>query len=78
MGFTKFIDIKYFLISLVIGLLFVYFTVSDSRKIFVFPTPENVDILQYRDTADNCFSIEQEEVSCPIDKEKITEIKPQV
>ena len=49
MGLTKFIDIKYFLISLVIGLLFVYFTVSDSRKIYVYPTPENVDILQYKD-----------------------------
>jgi len=78
MGLSKYIDIKYFIISLLIGLLFVYLTLPDLRKIYVYPTPENVDILQYQDKADNCFSVEQTEIQCPNDKSKITLIKPQV
>ena len=55
MGLSKYIDIKYFIISLLVGLLFVYLTLPDLRKIYVYPTPENVKILQYQDKADNCF-----------------------
>ena len=40
MGLSKYIDIKYFIISLLVGLLFVYLTLPDLRKIYVYPTPE--------------------------------------
>tara|TARA_Y100000389_G_C17451908_1_gene515446 strand:+ start:1935 stop:2246 length:312 start_codon:yes stop_codon:yes gene_type:complete len=78
MGFFKYIDIKYFIISLVLGLFFVYMTLPDNRKIYIYPTPENVEILQYKDTVDNCFSVEKKEVVCPTDKSEIANIKPQV
>ena len=48
-----------------------------SRKIYVYPTPENVDKIQYRDKTNTCFSMKQTEVQCPKDESKITKIKAQ-
>jgi hypothetical protein len=50
---------------------------DDTRKIYVYPTPENVSKLQYRDKANTCFSMTQTEVKCPKDESKITKIKAQ-
>jgi hypothetical protein len=77
MGLFKYINVKVFLISLAIGLFAVYVTMPDMRKIYVYPTPENVDILQYRDKTSNCFNFKQKEVSCPKDKNKIFKIPAQ-
>lgn len=77
MNFLKYIDLKVFIISLAFGIFAVYVTMPDSKKIYVYPTPENVDLLQYRDSADNCFSYNQVEVECPSDESEITVIKPQ-
>jgi hypothetical protein len=77
MGLFKYINIKIFLISLAIGLFAVYVTMPDMRKIYVYPTPENVDILQYRDKVSNCFHFKQKEVSCPKDESKISKIPAQ-
>lgn len=77
MGLFKYVNIKIFLISLAIGLFAVYVTMPDMRKIYVYPTPENVDILQYRDKASNCFNFKQKEVSCPKDESKISKIPAQ-
>ena len=46
----------------------------DLRIIKVYPSPENAQILQYKDKADHCFSIEEKEVACPADKSKIKKI----
>ena len=77
MGLFKYIDFKIFIISLAFGLFAVYMTVPDMRKIYVYPTPENVDVLQYKDATDTCFSFEQSEVACPVDTSKITTIPMQ-
>ena len=61
MGFFKYINFPVFIISLVIGMYAVYITLPDSRKIYVFPTPENIDLLQYRDKTNTCFSLSQKE-----------------
>ena len=74
----KLIHLPTLIIFLALGLFVNYVVAPPLDIIYVYPTPENVDILQYKDTADNCFSIEQKEVSCPIDKGEISEIKPQV
>jgi hypothetical protein len=47
------------------------------RKIYVYPTPENIDILQYRDSTDSCFKFKQEEVDCPTDESEISSIPVQ-
>ena len=71
--FFKFINIKVFLISLFIGLLFVYFD-NEKKKIKVYPTPSNIDLLQFKDNADNCFEYTMEKVQCPINKSQINHI----
>jgi hypothetical protein len=33
--------------------------------VYVYPTPENVDLIQYKDKANNCYSVNKKEVECP-------------
>jgi hypothetical protein len=77
LNFLKYINIPVFLISLFIGLFVVYITMPDTRKIYVYPTPENVDILQYRDKTDSCFQVKEKEVSCPSNEKDISVIPVQ-
>jgi hypothetical protein len=77
MGLFKYINFKVFFLSLVFGLFAVYMTAPDMRKIYVYPTPENVDIIQYKDKTDTCFSFEQTEIKCPADPSKINMIPMQ-
>ena len=65
MRLFSYIHFPIFLISLILGLFAVYITMPDTKKIYVYPTPENVDILQYRDKTKTCFSLKQTEVKCP-------------
>ena len=62
-----------FLISFAVGLFFVYLSQPSPTKIYVYPTPDNINKVQYKDKADNCFQFESQEVRCPSDK---TTIKP--
>jgi len=55
----------------------VYITMPDNRKIYVYPTPENINVLQYKDKTDTCFSFQQKEVSCPKNEKDIFIISPQ-
>jgi hypothetical protein len=71
------ISVPVFLISLSIGIFFVYIFGSDRKIIYVYPTPENIEKILYRDKADNCFSLEAKEVKCPTDSSKITNIPVQ-
>ncbi len=77
MGFFKFIDARFFLLSLVIGLFAVYISMPDLRTIYVYPTPENVSILQYKDKTGTCFSFSQEEVTCPTNPSEISKVPVQ-
>jgi hypothetical protein len=78
MGFFKYINFPVFLVSLAFGIFAVYITLPDTRKIFVYPTPENVSVLQYKDKADTCFTFNQKEVTCPKSENEITRIPAQV
>jgi hypothetical protein len=77
MSIFKYINVPVFLVTLAIGLFFVYLGTSDMRKIYVYPTPENVEILQYKDKANSCFRFDQTEVDCPTDASKISKIPVQ-
>lgn len=70
----KYINFPVFLISLAFGIFAVYIFLPDTRKIYVYPTPENVEILLYRDKTGSCFQFEQQEVSCPSDETQISKI----
>lgn len=38
------------------------------KTIFIYPSPENVNKILFKDKADNCFYFEEEVVECPKDK----------
>lgn len=66
MSFIKFIHIPTFALSFLLGVIAVYMYNNDQiRKIYVYPTPENIKKLQYKDATENCFEFRQKEVSCP-------------
>ena len=57
-----------FIVSFAIGIFFVYITQVDPKVIIIFPTPDNVDKVQYKDSADNCYHFKHEITECPQDK----------
>jgi hypothetical protein len=76
---SKYIHLPTFIVSLIIGLLVVWFNMNyELRKIYVYPTPENIDVLQYKDKAGNCFSYKQIDTPCPKNESKLAKIPVQV
>jgi hypothetical protein len=59
-----YISFPAFIVSLAIGLLFVYAIGTDKKKIYIYPSPENIDKILFKDKAENCFSFQQQEVDC--------------
>ena len=70
----KYINFPVFLVSLAIGILFVYLFQPELNVIYVYPTPDNQNKILYKDKIDNCFKFNAEEVECPDDKTKIKNI----
>ena len=75
---TNYISLKFFLISFAIGLFFVYIYGPELKTVHIYPSPENVDKILYKDNADNCFAYNQIEVECPKDENMITKIPVQI
>lgn len=75
--FFKFISVKVFLVSLSIGLLFAYLSTPPPTIIHVYPTPDNVNEMEYIDKANNCFKFDAKEVKCPSDDSLIKKIPVQ-
>jgi len=62
-----YISIPTFLISFAIGIFFIYILGLEMKTILIYPTPENVDKILFKDKADNCFYFDQIEAECPKD-----------
>ena len=74
----KLINIYVFIISIIIGFIGVHLIGNgEMRKIYVYPTPENIDLIQYKDSTGTCFEFEQTNVQCPVDKSHISKIPAQ-
>ena len=73
----KYISIPIFLISFTIGLFFIYVLGPEIKTIYIYPSPENVDKILFKDKAENCFYFEEQEVECPKDEKLISKIPMQ-
>ena len=69
-----YISIPTFLISFAIGLFFIYILGPEMKTIYIYPSPENVNKVLFKDKADNCFYFEEETVECPKDESLISHI----
>lgn len=70
----NYISLPVFLISFAIGLLFIYIMGPEMKTIYIYPSPENVDKILFKDKADNCFYFEEENVDCPKNEKLISKI----
>lgn len=69
--FFNYIDFNYFIISLTIGLFFVYIIGPEQPVILVYPTPDNQEKNQYVDKADNCYTFKAKETDCSLFSEQM-------
>ena len=72
-----YISLPVFFVSLAIGLFFVYILGPDTKPVYIYPSPDNIDKLLFKDDANNCFKYESNEVACPKDDSKLANIEVQ-
>ena len=73
----NYISIPVFLLSFAVGVFFVYILGPEIKTVYIYPTPENVDKVLFKDKADNCFRFEEQVVDCPKDESLISNIPMQ-
>jgi hypothetical protein len=61
----KYIDLRVFLVTLAIGMLYIYISDEYKHTIIIYPTPDNINEYQFKDKTNNCFSYKMNEVKCP-------------
>jgi hypothetical protein len=66
----EYINLKYFFLSFLLGITFIYLWGVDKKIIVVYPNP--YDYIQYQDSSDKCFVFESKKVKCPDDVNKIS------
>lgn len=74
----EYISIPIFLISFSIGLFFIYILGPERKTIYVYPSPETVDRVLFKDKANNCFAFEEQIIRCPNNTELITDFPIQL
>ena len=63
----KFIHLPAFIISLAIGIFLAYTTLPGKKIIYVYPTPETYDKIQYKDKNGVCMDVDKEKIKCTSD-----------
>jgi hypothetical protein len=72
--FKRLFNIPVFIIALSLGLLFIFLSDSEEEVVHVYPTPYNLDKIEYRDTVGNCFDFSADKLKCPEDRTLIKTI----
>lgn len=73
----NYISIPVFLVSFAIGLFFIYILGPEIKTVFIYPSPENVGKILFKDKAENCFSFQEEIIECPKNESLISKIPMQ-
>jgi len=68
------ISLPVFLLSFAVGIFFVYILGPEMKTIYIYPSPENVEKILFKDKADNCFYFNPKEVKCPTNDSLISKI----
>ena len=55
----KYISVKVFIISLFIGLLFIYALGPEIKTVYVYPSQDNIDDVHFKDASGKCFEYAQ-------------------
>mgnify|MGYP001398580903 CR=1 FL=1 len=74
---SKYIDFKIFIISLSFGLFLAYIFQNKKTIIYVYPTPDNIDKIFFKDKSNQCFKFTSKMTECPDDPNKISSIPVQ-
>jgi hypothetical protein len=74
----NYISFPVFILSFAVGIFFIYILGPDIKTIYIYPSPENVDKILFKDNADNCFYFEQTETKCPSENSFISKIPIQM
>ena len=67
----KLIYLGVFILSFLLGAVFIYLSPMEYKTIVVYPTPSNLEQIQYKDKADNCFQFSARLVDCGKNVKKI-------
>jgi hypothetical protein len=60
-----------FLASAVVGWILICLLPIEYKTVVVYPTPDNLTKIQYKDKGDNCFEFSSSNVQCTPDAKKI-------
>ena len=74
----KYLSIPLFIISFIVGMLYIYLSNPPTRQILIYPTIDNANTFQYKDKAQNCFTFIPHEKKCPFMSNSIKKIPIQV
>lgn len=67
-------NLKYpilFVVSAVIGWILVCIIPMEYKTVVVYPTPDNLKKIQYKDAGDNCFEFSAKQTKCTDDATNI-------
>ena len=65
MSILRFINIPWFFISFIVGIVFVNLSSPLVENVYVYPTPDNAGKIEYVDKVGNCFEYISNKVVCP-------------
>jgi hypothetical protein len=74
----KYISLPVFIISFLLGMVYIYISAPPTRKILIYPTVDNQSNFQYKDKAENCFTFVAKEETCPYNTGSLKKIPIQV
>lgn len=78
MNIDKYISWKLFLVSFCAGLIYTYCIGPHKKIVYIYPSPENINSILFRDNAHKCFKFHMIDTMCPSDMSSVKDIPIQI